>query len=37
MVCRSEEDLKDLVLSFHHVGPGVELRLSGWAVSAIIC
>jgi hypothetical protein len=32
---RSEDSLQGSVLSFHHVGPGVELRSPGLAARAI--
>ena len=34
VVCRSVDNPRELVLSFHHVGPWIELR---WSVSAFIC
>lgn len=29
-MCRSEDNLRESSLSFHHVGPETELRLAGW-------
>lgn len=36
-VQRSEDNLEELILSLHHVVPGIKFKLSGLAASGFTC